>query len=80
MDEVALQALLWEVQAGDRRKDWRMVYGLFDVGGKEDRKSKSLEGEDKELRARLEALERKEGEGAQGGQGLPSRRESGMDE
>ena len=21
----------WEVQAGDRRKDWRMVYGLFDV-------------------------------------------------
>ena len=39
VDEVALQALLpwhpsrsaWEVQAGDRRKDWRMVYGLFDV-------------------------------------------------
>ena len=35
----ALQALLqlhpgrvaWEVQAGGRRKDWRMVYGLFDL-------------------------------------------------
>ena len=35
-DEVALQArhpirVAWEVQAGDRRKDWRMVHGLFDV-------------------------------------------------
>ena len=29
----------------------------------------------KELRARIEALEKKEGEGVQGGQGLPSRRE-----
>ena len=32
------------------------------------------------LRARLEDLEQKEGEGAQGGQGLPSRRESGTEE
>ena len=34
----------------------------------------------KELRARIEALEKRGGEGAQGGQGLPSRRESGMEE
>ena len=38
----------------------------------EDRKSKSLEAGNNELRARLE--EKKGGEGAQGGQGLPSRR------
>ena len=31
-----------------------------------------------ELRARIEALEKKGVEGAQGGQGLPSRRRSGM--
>ena len=42
--------------------------------GKEDRKSKSLEAENGELRARIEALE-KEGEGAHGGQGLSIRRE-----
>ena len=46
----------------------------------EDRKSKSLEAEHKELWARIEALEKKGGEGAQGGQGLPSRRESGIEE
>ena len=45
----------------------------------EDRKSKSLEAGNKELRA-IEALEKKGGEGAQGGQGNPSRRESGMEE
>ena len=45
----------------------------------EDRKSKSLEAGNNELRARLE--EKKGGEGAQGGQGLPSRREEwGMEE
>ena len=32
------------------------------------------------LRARLEALVKKEGEGVQGGQGLPSKRESGLEE
>ena len=36
--------------------------------------------ENKELRARLEALEKTEGEGVQRGQGLPSRRESGLEE
>ena len=33
-----------------------------------------------ELRARVEALEKKGGEGAQGWQYFPSRRESGMEE
>ena len=39
VDKVSLQAQLswhpsrsaWEVQASDRRKDWRMVYGLLNV-------------------------------------------------
>ena len=58
-----------------------MVYGLFDVErGGQDRKSKELEAENKDLRARIEALEKKGGEGAQGGQCLPSRRECGMEE
>ena len=45
----------------------------------EDRKTQSLEAENKELRARIEPLEIKAGGGAQGGQGLPSRRDSGWD-
>ena len=53
--------------------------GSSTSSGEEDRKSKCLEAENKELRA-IEALEKKGGEGAQGGQGLPSRRESGMEE
>ena len=48
--------------------------------GEEDRKSKSLEAENQELRARIEVLEKEEGEGVQGRQGLPSRRESVMEE
>ena len=48
--------------------------------GEEGKRNKSFEAENKELRARLEALEKKEGEGVQGGQGLPSRRESGLEE
>ena len=39
-----------------------------------------MEAENKEPWARIEALEKKEGEGVQGGQGLPSRRESGLEE
>ena len=39
-----------------------------------------MEAENKELRARTEALEKKGGEGAQGGQDPPSRKESGMEE
>ena len=46
----------------------------------EDRRTKSLEAENKELRARIEALEKMEWEGVQGGHGLTSRRESGLDE
>ena len=75
VDEVALQALLschpsgsaWEMQAGDRCKDWRMVHGLFDVEREEDRKSKILEAENKELRARIEALEKKGSSGCNEG-------------
>ena len=46
---------MWEVQAG-----W--FTGSSTSSGEEDRKSKSLEAENKDLRARLEALGRKEGE------------------
>ena len=53
--------------------------GSSTSSGEEDRKSKSLEAESKELRARLEALVKKEGEGAQGGQGIHPG-ESGMEE
>ena len=48
--------------------------------GEEDRKSKGLETENKELRAKHEYYEKRETEGAQRGQGLPARRESGMEE
>ena len=45
--------------------------------GAEDRKSKTLEAENEELRSRIEAMEKKAEEGAQG---LPFRRVSGMEE
>ena len=48
--------------------------------GEEDMRNKSLEAESKELRARIEALEKKEGEGVQGRARLPSRRESDLAE
>ena len=54
--------------------------GSSTSSGEEDRRNKSLEAENQELRARLEALEKKEGEGVQEGKGLPSRRESGLEE
>ena len=54
--------------------------GYSTSSGVEDRKSTGLEAENKELRAKLEYYEKKEGKGTQGGQGLPSRRESGMEE
>ena len=41
--------------------------GSSTSSGEEDRRAKSLEAENKEFRARIEALERKEGEGVQGG-------------
>ena len=53
--------------------------GSWTSSREEDRKSNNL-AEREELWARIEALENKGGEGAQGGQGLPSRRESGMEE
>ena len=59
-----------------RTGDWSTGSSTWE----EDGKSKSLEAENQELQPRLEALEKKEGEGAQGGQGLPFRRESGMEE
>ena len=54
--------------------------GSWTSSREEDRKPKNLEAEHKELWTRIEALEKKGGEGAQGGQGLPSRRETGMEE
>ena len=61
-----------------RTEDWST--GSSTSSGEEDRKSKSLEADKNELRARIEALEKKGGEGAQGGQGFPFRTESGMEE
>ena len=52
--------------------------GSSTSSGEETRKAKSQEAKIKELRAKLEHYEKKDGEGAQGGQGLPRRRESGM--
>ena len=46
--------------------------GSSTSSGEEDRKARSLEAENKELRARIDALEKKEG--VQGGRGIPSRR------
>ena len=58
-----------------RTGDWST--GSSTASGEEDRKSKTLEAEKTELRARIEALEKKGGEGAQGGQSLPPRGEGG---
>ena len=60
------------IPAGLRGKDRQAV-----AAG---RTSKNLEAENNEFRARLEALEKKGGEGSQGGKGPPQRRESGMEE
>ena len=76
------------IPAGLRGKYRQAVVGKNGEGstgsstssGEEDGRSKSLEAENKELRARIEALEKKEGEGVQERQGLPSRRESGLEE
>ena len=48
--------------------------------GEEDGKSKSQEAEIKELRAKVEHYQKQNGEGAQGGQGIPPSRESGLEE
>ena len=53
--------------------------GFFTSSGEEDRRSKHF-GAENEPRARIEALEKKGGEGALGGQGIPSSRERGMEE
>ena len=47
--------------------------GSSTSSGEDDRKSKGLEAENKELGAKLEYYEKKKGEGAQGGQGFPER-------
>ena len=77
-----------DIPAGLRGKFWQAIAartgekssGSSTSSGEEDRKSKHLEAEKKELRARIGAWEKKGGERAQGGQGLPSRRESGKEE
>ena len=57
-----------------------MVYRLFNVEWGEDRKTRSLEAENKELRARIDALEKKGGEGVQGGQSIPLRKEGDLED
>ena len=53
------------------RKDWRMVYGLFDVKRRGRQKVHMF------CRQKIRSFG-EEGRRSQGGQGLPSRRESGM--
>ena len=48
--------------------------------GEGDRKTRSLEAENKELRATIDALEKKGGEGVQRGQGVPSRKEGDLED
>ena len=76
MDEVALQAMLQqhpsgaarEVSAGGGSKIQESgLQAPSASSGEEDRKARSLEAENKELRARIDALVKKEG-----GQGRPS--------
>ena len=57
-----------------------MVHGLLNLRERKTGGTKAWRQQNKELRARLEALEKKEWEGVQGGQGLPSGRESGLEE
>ena len=71
----------------DGRKEWTCKFcsesnaaksGEWSAGsstssGEEDRKARSLEAENKELRARIDGLEKKEG--VQGGPTIPSRKE-----
>ena len=71
VDQVALQAVLQSIPAGLRGKcraarNGEMVYGLLDVKRRGRQGDQSLETEN--------TGHEKEGEGVQGGQGLPSRR------
>ena len=60
-----------QVHAGGRCKIRRMIHRLFDVKWERRQKAQSLEAENKELRARIDGLEKKEG--VQRGQSIPSR-------
>ena len=53
--------------------------GATTSSGEEDRKTRSLEAKKKELRARIDASEKKGGEGVQGGQSIPSRKEGDLE-
>ena len=85
MDEVALQAMLqqhpgrvaWEVEAGGRSKEWRK--GQRAIRHRVKRKTR------KTMRLRsfghqFSIIGRQSGGEEQGGQGLPPRRERGMEE
>ena len=54
--------------------------GSTSSSGEEDRKTRSLEAENKELRARIDALEKKGGDGVKGGQSIPSRKEGDLED
>ena len=60
-----------------RSREWSM--GSTTSSEEEDRKTRSLEAENKELRARIDALEKNGGEGVQGGQSIPSRNEGDLE-
>ena len=57
-----------------RNREWST--GSSSTSGDEERRNKKCGGRGQGVRARLEALEKKEGEGVQGGQGLPLKSES----
>ena len=54
--------------------------GSTTSSGEGDRKTRSLEAENKELRARIDALEKKGGDGVQGEQSIPSRKEGDLED
>ena len=72
MDEVALQAFLPRHSRRSTGSSTSKRRGRQEV--------QKLGGKNWKLRARIEGLEQKGGEGAQGGLGFPFRRESGMEE
>ena len=61
-----------------RTREWST--GSSTSSGEDDRKSVSQEPEIKELRPQIEHYRKQRGGEAQGGQGLPPRNESGMEE
>ena len=88
LDELALQTMLQQHSSGSsgtypqavaaRTGEWST--GSSTSSGDDDKKAKSQEAERKELRAETEHRRNQNGGDVQGRYGLPTRRESGMEE